>query len=391
VTTVDAATLLWTDADFEASLVAARDRLERVRAAVAADARLTDARLTDGRFLARADEVLATPPAEWTDPRVTWWTVTACELLDAPPRDTAALRHHLAAFATVDLEVMAPRAWCGDYSVVVNPLPFAVPGWDKAAPAVAAGIAYHEAHVPLVEDTLATIRRYAPDDFAAFCSIIRMIGLKPADAGGYDDFSEPRLPGSFIASVVANPFELADHFVHELQHNRLSFVEERGSLFAPEQAGGGFYSPWRSSARSLLGVFHGVYVFVAVYRYWEAVLADPSDDVVEYARDRVTRLPVQLTLAVRMLRTYASLSPLGADLLDELALRVDAIAASARRRDVPAFVATADGRFVGETTANGTPLTVGGALRQHVANHPAGPQCAALLDDLWPFTEAAGS
>ncbi len=386
MTTVDAAILLWTDADFEASLLAARDRLEHLRGAVAADPHLGDA-----RFVARADEVLATPPARWTDPRITWWTVTACELLDSTPRDADALRRHLAEFGTIDLDVMEPRAWCGDYSVVVNPLPFAVPGWDKAEPAVAAGIAFHEAHVPLVEDTLATMRRYAPDDFAAFCSIIRMIGLKPADAGGYDDFSEPLLPGSFIASVVANRFELADHFVHELQHNRLSFVEERGSLFAPEQPGGGFYSPWRSSARSLLGVFHGVYVFVAVHRYWEAVLADPSDDVVEYARDRVTRLPVQLTLAVRMLRAHASLSPLGADLLDELAARVDEIAASARRHDVPAFVATPDGRFVRETGADGAAITAADALREHVANHPAGAQCAALVDDLWPFTEAAGS
>lgn len=385
MTTVDAATLLWTDADFEASLLAARDRLERVRMAVAAAGGLDD-----GRFVARADHVLATPPARWTDPRITWWTVTACELLDATPRDTDALRRHLTTFGAVDLEAMAPRARCGDYSVVVNPLPFAVPGWDKAEPVVAAGVAFHEAHVPLVEDALATIRRYAPDDFVAFCSIIRMIGLKPADAGGYDDFSEPLLPGSFIASVIPNRFELADHFVHELQHNRLSFVEERGSLFAPDQPGGGYYSPWRSSARSLLGVFHGVYVFVAVHRYWEAVLADADDDIAAYARDRVTRLPVQLVLAVRMLRAHASLSPLGADLLDELTARVVNIAATASRRDVPALVPTVDGEFVPQLGADGAPLTVAAALRDHVEHHPAGAQCAALVADLWPFTEAAG-
>jgi hypothetical protein len=188
--------------------------------------------------------------------------------------------------------------------------------------------------------------------------------------------------------VVANRFELADHFVHELQHNRLSFVEERGSLFAPDQPGGRYYSPWRSSARSLLGVFHGVYVFVAVHRYWEAVLADSTDDVTDYARDRVTRLPVQLALAVRMLRAYASLSALGIDLLDELAVRVDEIAGTASRRDVPALVAAVHGGYAPQTDDDGEPLTVGAALREHVARHPAGAQCAALVDDLWPFAEA---
>jgi HEXXH motif-containing protein len=388
VTTVDAAALLWTDADFEASLLATRARLAAVRAAVAADEVLSSA---DVAFLSRADEVLATPPAEWTDPRLTWWTVTATELIAATPRDPDALHRHLAEFGAVDLRQMGPTARCDGYSVVVNPTPFALPGWDKSEPAVAAGVAYHEAQVPLVEQTLAAMRRYAPDDFAAFCAIIRMIALKPPHTGGYDDFSEPLLPGSFIASVVANPLEMADHFVHELQHNRLSFVEERGSLFAPDQRAGGYYSPWRDSARSLLGVFHGVYVFIAVYRYWRAVLDDSPEGVAEYARDRVTRLPVQLAVAVRVLRRYGSLTPLGAALLDELTVHVEAINADSladgARDDIQAFIATDDGAYVRETDASNAPVTVAAALRQHASRHPAGDQCATVVGDLWPFAE----
>jgi hypothetical protein len=346
-------------------------------------------------FLATADRVLATPPDLWTDPHLAWWTTTACTLLDAEPFDRAAFGRQLTTFGSVDLGGMQPTARCDGYSVVVNPAPFDLPGWEKGEPAVAAGVAFHEHHVPLVEQTLGVMHRYAPDDFAAFRRVIRMIGLKPAHAGGYDDFSEPMLPGSFIASVVENPIVMADHFIHELQHNRLSFVEERGPLFDRDQAAGGYYSPWRESARSLLGVFHGVYVFLAVHRYWEAVLCDADDGIAAYALDRVVRLPAQLALAVRMLQEYASLTPLGTALLDDLTARVDTVQSEAEKaglqRDLPAFVATDDGAYVRQTGAiDGAPMTVVGALREHLASHAAGAQCAALVADLWPFSDVTG-
>jgi hypothetical protein len=393
VTSVDAAALLWTDADFDASLLAARERLLRVRTAIESDPKLS-ARAP--AFLASSERVLATPLNDWTDPRVAWWTSLACRLIDAAPCDTTALLRHVADFGAVDLDGMGPVARCDDYAVVVNPSPFALPGWEMAEPAIAAGVAYHERHVPLVEQTLEAMQRFAPSDYAAFQRVIRMIALKPARAGGFDDFSEPLLPGSFIASVISNPLEMADHFIHELQHNRLSFVEERGPLFASTTASGGFYSPWRDSARSLLGVFHGVYVFLAVHRYWQAVLRESEHDVAAYARDRVVRLPVQLTVAVRMLQEHASLTPLGRALLDELAACVDTIGAGADEallhRDVPAFVATDDGGYVRQTSVrDGRPLTVAGALREHVSSHPAGNQCAPLVTDLWPFADLPAS
>jgi hypothetical protein len=126
-------------------------------------------------------------------------------------------------------------------------------------------------------------------------------------------------------------------------------------------------------------------------------LGDPTEGVAEYARDRVTCLPVQLAVAVRMLRRYASLTPLGAALLDELTVHVekinaDALAASEARDDVQAFVITDEGACVPHTDASGAPMTVAAVLREHASRHPAGDQCAAVVDDLWPFAkERAGS
>jgi hypothetical protein len=219
-----------------------------------------------------------------------------------------------------------------------------------------------------------------------------VIALKPRGAGGYDDFSNPELPGAFIASVVHDPLELADHFIHELQHNRLSFLEEAGPLFATPSCdpslARGCYSPWRDQPRSLYGVFHGVYVFLAVYRYWRRVhdAGDASADARAYAVDRLLRLPRQLALAVAMLERYARLTPFGRALLAQLARDVAAVRADVRSAqlpaDAPALRATEDGGYASERDADGRPLRVLEALRLHVARHAAGAQCAGLADVL---------
>jgi len=157
VTTVDAAALLWTDVDFEASLLAARGRLVTLRAAVAANEVLSSA---DVAFLGRADQMLATPPAQWTDPRLAWWTVTATALLAATlgiPTQSVAISPSSARSTCEGWDRRALRRLLGGR----EPHTVALPGWDKSKPAVAAGVAYHEARVPLVEQALAAIRRYA--------------------------------------------------------------------------------------------------------------------------------------------------------------------------------------------------------------------------------------
>jgi HEXXH motif-containing protein len=280
-------------------------------------------------------------------------------------------------------------AHAGGHEWWLHPSALAREGWDKAEPASAAGHAYQAAHVDLVERTIESIADFAPDRFDAFHRSIRMFALKPRDQGGFDDFSEPALPGSFVASAVPNHWALADHFIHELQHNRLSFVEECGALLEAGDDATGYYSPWRDNARSLYGVFHGVYVFLGVYAYWRTVhdadAADPARR--DYAGDRVVRLPLQLELARRLLERHARLAPLGRGLLDQLGRDIDALRAGAARDghpvDAPAFVATDDGAFERELSRlDGRPLTVREALAEHAAHHEASAQCVGLVDDL---------
>jgi hypothetical protein len=176
----------------------------------------------------------------------------------------------------------------------------------------------------------------------------------------------------------------------------LSFIEECGPLFDTGDDATGYYSPWRDNARSLYGVFHGVYVFLGVYSYWRAVHdADAIEPVVrDYAVDRVVRLPLQLELARRVLERHARLAPLGRTLLDQLGRDIHTLRAAATRDglpvDAPAFVATQDGTYMREASrVTGRLLSVREAVAEHAAHHEAASQCAGLIDDLVTPSAAA--
>ncbi len=364
----DAATLLWTDAAWGASAAHAVDRFVTVRDAVTQRDDLGAAR---DEFLAIADAV---DDSVWAEPRPYWWARTAERALADGDLVAALARFPVDVVDATSVDPTAPIARCGDYRVRVAAEPMAVPDWELVEPALAAGADYHAAHVGLVEDTLATLAGAVPDTFDAFRRIIRVIGLKPRDAGGYDDFSNPELPGSFVASVRPEPTVLADHFVHELQHNKLSFVEELGALFDEGRPSGRCYSPWRDDRRSPYGVFHGVYVFLGVHEYWQHIDAqDLGDERGAYARDQVARIPLQLALAVDVLERHAPLTPFGATILAELAGAVDRVLGDVDvdAADVPAWVALeADGGFVRQCVPDdGRPLSVRDAVDDHLARH----------------------
>ena len=361
----DAATLLWTDAAFGASAERAESRFATVREAVVHRDDLGAAR---DQFLVLADAV---GDSVWSEPRPYWWARTAEDALAHDALAAVLARFREDVVDATRIESDAARATCGRYQVRVTPEPFAVPDWPLAEPALAAGPSYHAAHVGLVEDTLATLAGAVPGTFDAFTRIIRVIGLKPRDAGGYDDFSNPELPGTFVASVRPDPIVLADHFVHELQHNKLSFVEELGALFDDARPAGRCYSPWRDDHRSPYGVFHGVYVFLGVHEYWVSVDAqDLEGERGAFARDQVARIPLQLALAVDVLERHAPLTAFGADILAELARAVEQVRVETTvdAADVPAYVALeAEGGFARQCSPDGRTLSVREAVDEHLA------------------------
>jgi hypothetical protein len=408
----DAAALLWTDRDTCRAPAANAGRVVTSIVSVLDQERPLGGAEEDfldvyAAVVARGRERLA---SVWSDPRAYAWAryahglviaclegiepsgslVAYCDAIGAAdPR--AALLRHLTLFKSLVLGIESDRHCAmvrrSGYHWRLHPEALALPGWPLAAPGVLGDREYHERHMPLVEGTLENIERYAPDAFEHFARSIKVFALKPRSSGGYDDFSNPELPGSFIASVVENPLEMGDHFIHELQHNRLSFLEESGPLFDDTPDPGRYYSPWRENARSLYGVFHGVYVFAGLYHYWRKVLASDAIDQAAraYALDRVVRLPLQLTLAVRMLERYAHLAPLGRLLLDQLRRDVEQIHDDLLRAnlpvDAPAIFVRDDGTYAPQLSrGDQRSLTVRAAVQEHAMLHDAFGQCAGLGD-----------
>ena len=351
----------------------------------------------------------------WSDPRAYFWTRIAqqlvaacrfgCELSETAfyageawgePDPSRALARHLEAFKPFLLGLadrsglVARHPGC---ELLVSPHPWNLPGLAAGLPVLRAGVPFHASNLELVTRTLATMERFAPESFEVFRRRIRFIGLVPPEPGRVDDWSQPELPGSFIARAIPNPLELADHFIHELQHNRLGFVEECGPLF--DAASGDavhdarHFSPWRDKPRALYGIFHGVYVFVAVGRYWLRVhgAADLPPEAHAYAVDRLLRIPRQLALAVGVLRSSACFAPLGRVLFERLALDVgdlsEQIARAGLPADAPALAVDDRGDYVAVINpVDGRPVGVRESLLDHLRRNDPERRCAGLAPDL---------
>lgn len=274
---------------------------------------------------------------------------------------------------------------------------FHVEGLDVGKPALEAGAAYQAENAESLRRAVEAVAVHAPGVFAQLPHVLRLCALKPREAGTYDDFSEPTFPGTFVASVVKDPLDFGDHLVHEFQHNRMSILEETGALFESGSETPAHYSPWRDKPRGLYGIFHGVYVFLAVARYWLDVHTSGRGDASQraYAIDRLLRLPMQLALAVGVLERHAKLTDFGRLLLEEMARDAERVRVEITRADLPmdaaALVAKSDGAFVPEiSVVQGRPLTVGESIREHLQRNDLQGQCAGLLDALSAGAARAG-
>ncbi len=280
-----------------------------------------------------------------------------------------------------------------EWTLPLQPHAFNVPGSPIAEPAVRAGLDYDEWHAPLVQEALGHMQRYLPETFDDFRRAIHVAALKPRHWSFYDDYSDPDMPGAFISSAIPNGLEMADHFLHQFQHIRLSCIEEYGPLFdcsrGDAYGDASYYSPWRDKLRAIYGIYHGVYVVIALSRYWlnvyEANAVGAQDRA--YAVDCLLRLPRQLVLALGVLRKYAALTPLGQTIFEQYARDVDGL----RKRlgsmglpaDARALKVAEDGGYVPELSrSDGRPLTVMGVLREHLRTNDTANQCAGLVEEL---------
>jgi HEXXH motif-containing protein len=275
------------------------------------------------------------------------------------------------------------------YSLRLQPEAFNLLGLQVGEPLRLMLPAFQSERVDLTTRALELVHRLCPATFNHFRELIRLVALKPSDIGDYSNISHSDLPGCFVVTVANDPYLMADFFIHEFHHNRFFFVEERGRFFSDDgdnlMMSNQYYSPFRDDLRPLHGIFHGLYVYLAVWRFWYAVYQSEETSGLrrDAVRDQVTTISIQLAIAVSQLRRFAKFSPLGAQLFEAMANE------SARSQemtrglklpgDLPSIKYNDDGVFsIRREDGSDQPMTVRGAILRHAQRYDSHRQC----DDL---------
>jgi HEXXH motif-containing protein len=263
-----------------------------------------------------------------------------------------------------------------------------LPGLDFVEPLLRSGAGYQAEHRELLREALQLIATHQPECFGQFRKVVQVIALKPLAAGGYTNISYSDLPGALVVGVVKHPYELADILIHEFHHDRLFAIQESEPFFAEAATDPGdqrYYSPWRDDPRPLHGILHGFYVFQPVWSFWKDVCKEGGTDprLLDYARDRLLRTALQLSIALHQLERHASFNASGAALFAALSHDVIEIQRSLKDvvgdYDVPAFVCGEDGSIQPERAArSGSPLSVREALREHLRRAATKDQAKAV-------------
>lgn len=140
-------------------------------------------------------------------------------------------------------------------------------------------------------------------------------GVTPMASGSYT-----RLFGTVFLARSADPRLVAEMFIHEFCHNKLTLLEDATPFFQGFSRNEPFhYSPWRDTLRSAEGVLHALYVHSEVAKFWQGVLKTAVDkEARDLAQRRVWTLLNQLRMGVDDLRQTAKLTEVGAALVDDI-------------------------------------------------------------------------
>jgi HEXXH motif-containing protein len=255
--------------------------------------------------------------------------------------------------------VRCPVVEYGGCSLRLQPQLYAnLTGLASVEPLVGLGAARQTDYVGLLQATLELVARHAPESFSSLREAIRVVALKPAADGDYTNVSHSDLPGALVLSAVNPPHELADALIHEVHHDRLFAVEELDPFFedpAAAQHDARYYSPWRDDPRPLHGILHAVYVHLPVWHFWCDVHRCGGGDDPElemYARDRLLRIALQLSIGSHQLRRHARFSLWGARVFSEILESVGRVQQQLSEilgdADVPAWVCDSQGRIRAE-------------------------------------------
>jgi len=135
-----------------------------------------------------------------------------------------------------------------------------------------------EKALPVYLEACEIIRRWRPavaEEILLTCGAIQFVRDPSAHPDKIVSFSDNSVPGALYVSAyrgdgLIDPYDLADSLIHEYRHQKLYLFERAGPMVDP--TGARVASPWREDPRPPSGLFHALFVFVELKRYWEYIL-----------------------------------------------------------------------------------------------------------------------
>ena len=160
-----------------------------------------------------------------------------------------------------------------------------------------------EAASELFRHALEIIERFDPALAAEMSQVspeVQFIRDPSAHPDKAVSFSDNSVPGALYVSVRRGsgwiaPHDLADSIIHEHRHQKLYLLQTACPIVAVDAPL--VRSPWREDMRPPSGLFHAVFVFCGLLRYWEFVTADTTGATREYAAAEVRRVRENLAKA----------------------------------------------------------------------------------------------
>jgi hypothetical protein len=248
-------------------------------------------------------------------------------------------------------------------------------GFREARPALETTDEYRTKTARIIDQALQRIATYAPDSFRLLAEETHVIAAKaPGNEHSNSTFSS--LPGAMVLSVVPHTFEMADRIIHEVHHDRLFCIEEFNALLVDGTEDSPnierYYSPWRDDLRPVRGILHGVYVFIAVGRFWMNILKEgtAAAEDLEYAAERLRRAIGQLHIAIDVLTESANFTPFGKGVFEQLKEDVMFLERASVQTEIPKDIRSLfvdkDGDVVEQVSlVSGKKISVTESLQEH--------------------------
>jgi uncharacterized protein len=155
----------------------------------------------------------------------------------------------------------------------------------------------------LVEKSLSIIREWDSlllDEIGRLSPEIQFIRDPSAHPDKAVSFSDNSFPGALYVSVRRgngwiSPHDLADSIIHEHRHQKLYLLQAACPIVTVDAPL--VRSPWREDMRPPSGLFHAIFVFAGLLKYWSFVENTSLGELKQYAAGEVQRIRKNLAVA----------------------------------------------------------------------------------------------